>query len=247
MQNPAEYPLELSVVLPAYLEEENLRLLLPRLNDSLQKLGTSYEILVIDTFEPMDQTRDACETHHASYFPRQPTNDFGDAVRTGIQRAQGRYVLFMDADGSHTPEYIPELFAHHRDYDIVIASRYVKGGATENSLALILMSRVLNIAYSLILNLHFKDVSNSFKLYRADLLKPLELVCDHFDIIEEILFKISRSHPGLRVKEVPFTFKKRMFGDTKRKLLLFMFTYLWTMVKLRMSVFLHRKKKISRA
>jgi dolichol-phosphate mannosyltransferase len=238
----ASEELELSVVLPAYLEEENLRLLLPRLNQTLSKLTPSYEILVIDTHEPMDQTEDACRTHGAQYCRRVGGNNFGDAVRTGIDRAKGTYVLFMDSDGSHTPEYIPELFRFRKDYDIVIASRYVQGGATENPFLLIVMSRILNIAYSLILNLKCKDVSNSFKLYRASLLKPLDLVCDNFDIIEEILFKISRNKHDIRMKEVPFTFKKRMFGDTKRKLFLFMLTYFWTMTKLRLSVMLPKRK-----
>ena len=244
MPAPANLTPELSVVLPAYLEEENLRLLLPRLNATLAKLTPNYEILVIDTHEPLDQTEDACKTHGARYIRREGGNNFGDAVRTGIKRAQGRYMLFMDSDGSHTPEYIPELYRFRESNDVVIASRYIKGGSTENSFMLILMSRVLNIAYSLVLNLKCKDVSNSFKLYRGELLKPLELYCNNFDIIEEILFKISRAKKNFRIKEVPFTFKKRMFGDTKRNLVLFMMTYFWTMMKLRFSVILPQKKRL---
>jgi dolichol-phosphate mannosyltransferase len=141
----------------------------------------------------------------------------------------------MDADGSHAPEFIHNLWAERGKYDIVIASRYVEGGYTENSAPLRLMSRVLNWTYSLILNLPYKDVSNSFKLYRGSLLKGLKLRCDNFDIVEEILYKIVRLNPGLPVKEIPFSFKKRMFGETKRSLLLFIFTYLVTMIRLRLT------------
>lgn len=226
---------ELSVVIPAYLEAENLHIILPRLKKILNSIEPSHEILIVDTHTPLDETQSVCIQHGATYINRSPGNCFGDAVRSGISAAQGKWILCMDADGSHAPEFIPSLYARKDAADIVIASRYVKGGFTENSLPLILMSRILNMTYAIILNLKCKDVSNSFKLYRADLLKPLNLSCQNFDIIEEILFKIVRSNPNTRIIEVPFSFKKRLFGETKRNLLFFILTYVYTMVKLRFS------------
>lgn len=225
--------IKLSVVLPAFLEEENLRLLLPRLQAALQQLKCSYEIIVVDTVKPLDNTTQVCRQLGVACISRQPGNAFGDAVRTGISAARGEYVLFMDADGSHPPEFILQLYAQIDTHDIVIASRYVPGGYTENNLISSFMSRVLNMTYSLVLNLNCRDVSNSFKIYRSALLKGLSLRSNNFDIIEEILFKIHRSHGDVRIKEVPFSFKKRMFGETKRNLLLFMITYIYTLLKLR--------------
>lgn len=227
-------PIAYSVVLPAYMEEENLRLLLPRLHSVLNKIPASSEIIVVDTTPPLDATEGVCREYNARYINRTPGNTFGDAVRTGIKEAAGEWIICMDADGSHAPEFIPQLIAEAPDNDIVIASRYIAGGHTENERALVLMSRILNVSYSLILNLKCKDVSNSFKLYRADLLKNLTLHSQNFDIIEEILFKISRKNPKVRIKEIPFSFKKRMFGQTKRSLITFIATYLFTIVKLRL-------------
>jgi len=224
-----------SVVLPSYLEEENLRLLLPRIRETLSSLPVATEIVVVDTVEALDATESVCRENGARYVKRRPANTFGDAVRTGIAEAMGERIIFMDADGSHAPEFILKLIDQSDANEIVIASRYVEGGVTENDKALVLMSRVLNLTYSLFLNLKCKDVSNSFKIYRADLLKSLELKCQNFDIVEEILFKIVRKNPGVRIKEIPFTFKKRMFGQTKRNLLGFMATYLFTIIKLRLS------------
>jgi dolichol-phosphate mannosyltransferase len=189
----------------------------------------------VDTVTPLDQTHDACATHQAKYVARQGGNHFGDAVRTGIREATGTYVLFMDADGSHTPEFIPELYKHAKDYDVIIASRYIDGGYTENSSSLIWMSRILNLTYSIVLNLRCKDVSNSFKIYRGDILRQVKTRCNNFDIVEEVLFKMSRVKRGLTIHEIPFTFKKRMFGDTKRNLVVFIITYLYTIVRLRLS------------
>lgn len=227
---------QLSVCMPAYLEEENLRVLLPRLKQTLSGLGVSHEIVVVDTLQPLDKTETACQELGARYVRRVGGNTFGDAVRTAIANAKGEFLLFMDADGSHSPEFIPSLWAEAAANDVVIASRYIDGGYTENSSSLKWMSRLLNFTYSFVLNLKCKDVSNSFKIYRGDLLRAIRLHCNNFDIIEEILFKLSRVKRGMRIKEIPFTFKKRMFGETKRNLWLFVLTYLYTIVKLRLSI-----------
>lgn len=229
--------LQYSIILPAYLEEENLRILLPRIKENIERVSQSYEILVIDTPEPLDKTEEVAKMHGAICMRRRPGSTFGDAVRTGIQSAKGKWLLFMDADGSHSPEFIPSLLEEVPANDVVIASRYVTGGYTDNSRILVMMSQTLNITYRLVLNLPYKDISNSFKVYRSDWLKLLKLKCHNFDIIEEILFKLKRNHPQMRVKEIPFSFKQRMFGETKRDLATFMFTYLFTMLKLRLSVF----------
>lgn len=226
----------LSILIPSYREAENLRVILPRINKVVDGLGVAFEVLVIDTMEPMDDTKEVCRINNTRYINRRGGNRYGDAVRTGIEDALSPYVIFMDADGSHTPEFIPQLFAARTDADVVIASRYVEGGETDNAKHLVLMSLIVNWIYSFVLNLPCKDVSNSFKLYRATDLKQLRLQCQNFDIVEEILFKLRWANPKLRIRELAYTFKKRMFGETKRNLFLFMLTYIWTLVRLRFSV-----------
>lgn len=224
-----------SLVLPAYLEEENLRFLLPRLKNTLDSYGSTYEIIVVDTVMKLDMTVEVCSSIGVKYVNRAPGNSFGDAVRTGIREAQGQWIVFMDADGSHTPEFLPRLLKETENYPIVIASRYTEGGMTENTAVLRWMSWILNVSYAIVLNLKVKDVSNSFKAYRADLLKSLALKCQNFDIVEEILYKIVRKNPEIAIKEVPFAFKKRIFGETKRNLAVFILTYIFTMIRLRFS------------
>jgi dolichol-phosphate mannosyltransferase len=226
----------LSVVLPAYLEEENLRLLLPRVAAVLEALGITWEVIVVDALTPLDATADVSQACGARAIAREGGNSYGDAVRTGIAKSRGEWVIFMDADGSHPPEWIAKLFAGRGNHDLVIASRYVEKGYTENSLSLVLMSRVLNWTYSIVLGIPVKDVSNSFRLYRGAEVRSLTLSCSNFDIVEEILIKLLRFNPDLRILEIPFTFKKRMFGDSKRNLLLFTFGYVFTLLKLRFFV-----------
>ena len=229
-------PIDLSIVLPAYEEAENLDLLLPRLHEIAKQLTARYEILVIDTEQPRDATPEVCLKHGATYIPRQGGSLYGHAIRTGMARTMGAHVLFMDADGSHNPSFIPDVWKYRNDFDLVIASRYVPGGKTENSPILIWMSHVVNIAFRFTLGLNCFDVSNSFRLYKGDDLRRLTLECDHFDIVEEILVKLVFSRSGYRLKEVPITFEKRKAGKTKRQLLTFALGYiatLWRLLRLK--------------
>ena len=224
---------DISIIIPAYYEEENLVHLLPRLIQTIKLTKLAYEILILDSIKSLDKTEALCRKYKIRYLNRKVDNSYGSAIRTGIKEARGRYILFMDADGSHSPEFIPKLLKFRHEYEIVVASRYVGNGKTENSLPLILMSRILNWTYAYVLSIPCKDISNSFKIYRAIDVKPLKLKAKNFDIVEELIYKVCQNQPNIRIKEVPFLFKKRMFGETKRNLFLFIFTFTFTIFKLR--------------
>lgn len=223
---------ELSVVIPSLNESKNLDFVLPRLNSVLTETGLEYEILIIDTVETDLPTQEVCQKNAATYLNRSPNNSYGSANRTGIKAARGHHILIMDADGSHEPEFIHKLLTEQDNYDIVIASRYAKGGASRATTKAIVMSRMLNATYGIIFNLHYADLSNSFKLYKASVLKPLEVQCENFDIIEEILIKARRKNPRLKILEVPYIFQERVTGKSKRETAKFIYTYLRTLCRL---------------
>jgi dolichol-phosphate mannosyltransferase len=224
---------QLSIVLPAYEEAVNLEFLLPKLHSVAKQLTPDYELLVVDTETPRDASPEICHRLNARYVPRRGGNLYGHAVRTGQAEARGRSVVFMDADGSHDPEFLPSLWQYREQADLVIASRYVPGGKTENSALLVFMSLTVNYVFRIFLGLNVFDVSNSFRLYRGEELRALQLRCNHFDIVEEMLVKLVFSHQHYRVKEVPFVFAKRKAGKTKRNLVLFAIGYLVTLMRLR--------------
>jgi dolichol-phosphate mannosyltransferase len=223
---------ELSVVLPAYEEAESLRQILPALKELVGRLTPRFEVLVVDTREPRDDTPQLCQQLGVTCVPRRGGDLYGDAVRTGLATAQGDWIAMMDADGSHNPHALAALWQHRLNYDLVVASRYVRGGQTENPAILIFMSHMVNIVFRLALRLRCYDVSNSFRLYRGADVRALHLECDHFDVVEEILVKLADSRPNFRIKEVPFTFEKRKAGKTKRRLVTFILGYLGTLGRL---------------
>jgi dolichol-phosphate mannosyltransferase len=218
--------------LPAYEEADNLRVLLPRLHEVARLLTSSYEIIVADPASPRDETPAICRENNARYVPREGGSLYGDAIRTALKAVNGRHVIIMDADGSHPPAFLPQLWRYREECDLVIASRYVRGGKTENPFILIFLSVVVNVTFRVILSLNCHDVSNSFRLYDGRELKALSLQCDNFDIVEEILVKLNSKERPLRIKEVPFTFEKRKAGKTKRNLITFTLGYIGTLYKL---------------
>ena len=224
---------ELSVVMPAYREADALRKLLPKLIASLKRLELHHEIIVSDSMEQIDDTADVCGQFAVRHIRRTGGNAYGDAVRSGIRATHGKYVLLMDADGSHNPDEIERLWSSRAHSDIVIGSRYVSGGGTENPFILILMSRVLNYMYEFAFRLPVRDISNSFRLYHGDQLRPLELVSNNFEIVEEILIRLVCGPTGATVSEVPVTFEKRKAGESKRNLPAFMISYMASIGRLR--------------
>ncbi|MBV9576515.1 MAG: glycosyltransferase [Gammaproteobacteria bacterium] len=227
--------MEYSIILPCYEEAENLRVLLPQIKQVMQKLSNHFEILVIDKNIFCPLVASLCEKHGAIYFNRHPENDYGDAFRTGVKVSQSEYIIFMDSDGSHPPAFLEKMITTQKNNaaaDLVIASRYIKGGASKNNTLLVFMSKLVNLFYSKILHLKCHDVSNSFRLYRKEKLLNIELSCKHFDVIEEVLFKLLRNFPQLRLIEIPFTFQKRLHGTSRRKFIIFLANYFLTLAKL---------------
>ncbi|HAH44826.1 glycosyltransferase family 2 protein [Gimesia sp.] len=127
--------LQLSIIIPAYCEAENLKVLIPRVNQALTAASLDAEIIVVDDNSP-DETIPVCEALSASYplrlITRKHERGRASAVLTGMDAATGELLLVMDADLSHPPEKIPELVSalHQRPTDFVIGSRYIEGGST---------------------------------------------------------------------------------------------------------------------
>jgi dolichol-phosphate mannosyltransferase len=242
-ESPA--PVELSITIPAYREAENLAMMLPSIKEAAAALTPHYEVLIVDTQEPMDDTAAICAANGVRHMYRTGGNSYGDAQRTIIANARGKYMLNMDADGSHNPSYFASMWAERERYDIVIGSRYAKGGHTENPAILIAMSYALNVVFRVVFSIKAKDVTNSFRLYNRSILTPLKLESDDFDILEEILIKVVLRNPPARIGEVPVTFARRKAGESKRKLVQFAFGYLKTLKRMR--GFAHQAKQENKA
>ena len=227
----------ISTILLSYKEEENLRILLPQIKGNLDKLGEDYEIIVVDTAEPLDNTKEVCIEHGVRYINQEEPN-FGGAFRTGIKYAIHDKFLIMDSDGAHNPKYIPDVYnAFQKGADIAIGSRYAKGGVTNDSLMSKFMSLCLNIMFRFFLGIKSKDISTDFRMYHTEKLKRVHLIRKNYDVLQEVLLKLmylDPNNPKLVINETPISFDKRIAGVSKRRLIPFILSYIKTLLYLTM-------------
>jgi len=208
------------VVLPTYNERDNLTTLIPAVLEDPR-----FDVLVVDDNSP-DGTAEVVEAI-AQEFPdrvyllrRAGKLGLGTAYLDGFRWALARdydLICEMDADFSHDPEVLPRLADASSCSDVVLGSRYVRGGKTLNwSRARRFISQGGSTYARVILGLDYHDLTGGFKCFRRQVLEALDL-----DSVESTgyAFQIEmtyRAHlAGFRVIELPITFRERRAGCSK--------------------------------
>ena len=222
---------QLSIVIPALNEEGSLRQVLPRLRATFAKMGLRGEIIVVDG-KSSDATVAVAEAEGARVLT-QKGRGFGAALREGLCSARAPWVAVVDADGSHPPEVLGEMWAKRDAADLIIASRYIPGGSAAMPISRHLLSRLLNIMSRLVLSLPVKDSSGGFRLYRAELARGACARSDapNFTVQQELLSGLLAL--GGRVMEIPFRYEMRLDGHSKASALRLAPAYLRMVAMLR--------------
>jgi dolichol-phosphate mannosyltransferase len=212
------------VVIPTYNEAENLEKIAPALFD-LNIDG--LEILDVDDASPDGTGQVADQLVQA--FPgrfhvlhRTSKLGLGTAYIEGFKWAieQGfTYIIQMDADFSHPPEFVSQMLSLIPDYDVVVGSRYVKGGRLDERWAWYrrLLSWWANSVWvRIILGIQTKDATAGFKCWRASALQSinLERIRSTGYIFTVELCYLSEKL-GFRIKEIPIYFEERRIGESK--------------------------------
>jgi len=213
-----------TVVLPTYNEAENLPIIVRALLDLPL---TELRILVVDDNSP-DGTgeladRLAGEHERVEVVHRKGKEGLGRAYVDGMTRALDAgadFVVQMDADLSHPPEYIPQLLGTllATGAGVVIGSRYVTGGvlAQEWGRHRKLLSAWANFYVQRLLSIRIRDVTAGFKIWRAETLRDLDLTevnSNGYSFQVEMNYRtVLRGH---KVVEVPIRFEERQIGASK--------------------------------
>ncbi len=199
----------ISVVIPIHNEERSLLPLYDRLTLTLEALGRPYEVLFIDdasTDRSFELLSNLVETDARLKVVRLRRN-FGQtaALSAGFHEAKGDVVIAMDGDLQHAPEDIPALLAKiDEGYDIASGWRKDR---VDNAITRKLPSRVANWLMARASGLQLRDFGTTFKAYRAEILKDVNLYGELHRFIPALA-----SFYGARVVEVPIRNTTRANG-----------------------------------
>ncbi|MBX7106943.1 MAG: polyprenol monophosphomannose synthase [Gemmataceae bacterium] len=213
-------PGRLLVTMATYNERENV----PPLIAAVHEQAPHADILVIDDNSPdgtgrvVDELAKADPRVHALHRPGKL--GLGTATLAAMRYAMDNDYTFhlnLDADFSHPPRYIPAILAGMRDHDVMIGSRYVPGGGTQDwPLSRRMISKSVNFYVRLLLGLPVRDASGAFRCYRVAKLREamLERVQSRgYSFQQEVLFRCHRA--GCRIGETPIIFENRKAGSSK--------------------------------
>jgi len=220
--------MQLSIVIPTLNERENIIRLLPLLREAIPPDISAYEIIVVDGHSKDGSAQAAAQLGARVILQSLP--GYGGALQEGFRHARGAYIITLDADLSHPPDFVTALWQSRGQGELVVASRYVPGGKAEMPVMRWILSRILNITFSRAISVPVRDVSSGFRLYKATLLQDMPIQSLHFDVLEEILIRALDA--GWRVIEVPFHYKPRASGKSHAKLLKFGWAYLKTLLRM---------------
>lgn len=216
----------LFVVIPTYSELENLKSLIPKLENVFSSAHIDGSILIVDDNSP-DGTADFIRRSEREkpcihLLLRPGKMGIGSAYRDGFNHVLKTwnvdYISQMDADGSHPPDLIPEMIKKLEETgaDIVVGSRKISGGRTEGwPWRRRLTSWGANLLARTMAGVGIKDSTSGYRMFRASALTRVDLASsqDGYSFQVEMIFKAKRS--GLKVVEVPFTFIDRRQGRSK--------------------------------
>ena len=208
------------VCLPTYDERENLGPILQEIHAAVP----GVDVLVVDDNSPdgTGQLADelAARDERVKVLHRAGKEGLGKAYLAGfawaLEHGYG-LVLEMDADFSHDPRYLPVMLQRAREADLVLGSRYVKGGGTVNwGLGRKILSRGGSLYARLILGVKVRDLTGGFKCFRREVLEAIDLPsveCSGYAFQIELTYRALRR--GFTVAEVPIVFADRRVGQSK--------------------------------
>jgi dolichol-phosphate mannosyltransferase len=213
----------LSVILPTYNESQNISKMLDSIAEALPR-NAPAEIIVVDDNSP-DGTADIAANHaknlgihdkrlHIRVVRRQGKQGLSSAILAGVHEATGEVVVVMDSDLSHPAHTIPKMLEEIRQSrcDIVVASRYIKGGAISGwPFKRKLMSKGATKIAKYSLGIKIKDPMSGFFAFRRHIIHGIKFDSIGYKMLLEMLVKVR----GARIKEIPYTFTNRCAGASK--------------------------------
>ena len=228
--------IRLSVIIPTFNEKKNIVRLIEKIQGVIPP---SHEIIIVDDNSPDGTGAEVKKKYSGNskihLINRRQDPSLGKSVLLGIEKARGKIIIGMDADGNHKPDEIPELLNFLSRYDLVISSRFVKGGGMQNRFRY-LTSYLMNFFLKIILKSKVCDLTSGFYAVKRETLLKLpidKIYYGYGDYFFRLIYYAQKR--GLLLYELPGYFADRIYGRSKSKLWLMTADYLLTALKLRLA------------
>lgn len=210
----------IAIVIPFYNEEKNI----PILIDKILDLKEDMTIIAVNDNSTDNSKRIlnklASNNKELKIINRKKQEGLHAVLIDGLQKAidlGADGVVTMDGDLSHPPNVIPEMLKYADNYDLIIGSRFIAEGETTNwNMKKKILSAITRHSSQLLLGIRTKDCSSGFRYYDSSVLNYLDfnnfITAGYAFQIETIL---RAEKNNFKVKEIPITFKGRMYGESK--------------------------------
>ncbi|MBS1774336.1 MAG: glycosyltransferase family 2 protein [Bacteroidetes bacterium] len=216
--------MKLSIVIPAYNEEQSLPETLHTLYAKLQAAGILHEICVTND-NSKDNTLQVLENLQKEiptlvFFTNKGPNGFGYAIRYGLERFTGDCVAIMMADMSDSPDDLVAFYNKmvEGNYDCVFGSRFIRGGKIiDYPKHKLFLNRIVNNAARIIFRIPYNDFTNAFKLYKKETIRGLApILSPHFNLTLELSLKAVIR--GYNFAVLPNSWTNRKYGKSNLKI-----------------------------
>jgi glycosyltransferase involved in cell wall biosynthesis len=204
---------ELSIVIPAYNEAENLKIILPDLVEFVRKNNWH---LIITNDGSKDNTKEILESYKDSsvltIVNHKLNKGCGAAIKSGIEACNTEYLITIDADGQHQKEDVEKLFhlIKKTDADMIVGSRK---GNKDATIARGIGKSIIRFIANLLLKIPIYDINSGMKIYRAELAKQYLYLTPNSMPFSDVITLIFISNRNL-VLEEPISIKARLKGES---------------------------------
>ncbi|HIH12357.1 TPA: glycosyltransferase family 2 protein [Candidatus Woesearchaeota archaeon] len=221
----APVPLDVSVVTITYNERENIRVFLETVHGIFTKNNLPGEVIVVDDSSPDDTSEVVLELTkkypHTRLIKRPGKLGIGSAYRDGVAAATGKVIMLLDADLSHPPEIIPQMYAASKEGNIAWGSRYLDETKFETDLPHRIGTFILNRWVNFWLGTNMKDHTNGYvalskPVFDKIIEKGKEKNLHPFNhILYGITIAALAKDLGIANQEIKAPYHQRKFGETK--------------------------------
>jgi len=203
----------ISVVLPAYNEEENITYMVNSVNDYLKVRFNDYEILVISQGSK-DGTNDLVnnllnEIDRLSLYTKDQSFGYAAVLRTGFSKSSKELIFYTDSDGQYDIKELDKLLSLIEDYDIVTGYKYER----HDPLMRLWMGWLYNSTMKLVFRLNLKDVNCAFKLYKREVIDKVDFLPNLSEGVINAEIYVSALNNGYTIGEVPVHHYARTKGQ----------------------------------